>query len=248
MDPVILMMLEFLVIRLVCVIVLLYEWFVTKKRNIGLLFANNFFFLLGYIVKLFDFLFYFFLFENIAVVLWIWFVKNTFNYSRKKTALILTIISIILILIQMPFFYNASILPIAERQSLNSWGFLFHGIVVILCGSWFFFSAIRAYSLIKKDSMIEKWVKWRYKLIILYTLLYCSIGVLFPFMVRNPDLTINWAYSVINLIVVVGTILEFICWAMPSLIQRIFFKNKVFEASEVHDLIDEKKIMEELKK
>jgi len=97
------------------------------------------------------------------------------------------------------------------------------------------------------DSLIENWVEWRYKLIILYTFLYCSLGIFFPFLVRNSDLTLNWAYYKVTIVVVVGTVLEFMCWAVSNLLQPIITQKKMINQN-INELIDEQKILKELKK
>ena len=169
-------------------------------------------------------------FRFICMVL---FIHYTFYLDRKNPTIYFFIFSVIIGIIIIIFnilfdFVN----PLEIYDTIANNVQIFGNLVVF---SWLIYSSLKAFLDVKNDETIDDWVKMRYKLVILYSIIGIFVAIAYGTLTSTE---INFYTIFIFLASIVYQFTQLIAWVMPKFLRDYF--NRHFKAdSSSSSIIDE---------
>ncbi|MFW9929342.1 MAG: hypothetical protein ACFFD1_08125, partial [Candidatus Thorarchaeota archaeon] len=237
-----------IVLQLVVAIFLLVKMFKTKRYNLiplilFLIFSSVRIIFLVTVPALRPIYLVLVQFPNLLLVI---FTKLTFFRYRKSPFMIFVLILIFIRTVDFIIRLNFNITvpmtrELSESDLLYYYYILFSiSISYLLSHGWLGFVSIRYYWTIRFEN-IAPWIRKRYRLIAISSLIYCfSIVIYFLFPYHDVDIYVfpNIIYSYILVgLTIFYSIGMFIAWIMPQKLKRYFDKD--FQPSEEKEFTEE---------
>jgi hypothetical protein len=134
------------------------------------------------------------------------FIHTTFHRKRSSPLNIVLIVLGLAFLVQIYAFIvnNPGLAGVMSLSGLVTWG-------------WHFVVARSAYTKIVNDSNVERWVKARYRLMMVYVVMMMLPTIQLGIFTSNPSLSFVPIILIIGLLAIIGSvILQFLVWMMPE--------------------------------
>ena len=213
----------------------------TKGKNFwwlfGLYFISGIFGLTDLILQIGNIFAFSSGFRFICMVL---FIHNTFYMDRNNPTIYFIIFSaisgIVIIIFNVLFdFIN----PLEVYDTIASITQMIGNLVVF---SWLVYSSLKAFLNVKNDDTIDDWVKMRYKLVILYSIIGVFVAIAYGTMISTE---INFYTISIFFATIVYQFTQLITWVMPKFLRDYFnrhFEDNTSSSTIVEELSEEEVI------
>ena len=229
------------IIRLIIAVALARFALKTKGKNFwwlfGLYFISGVFGLTDLILQIGDIFAFSSGFRFICMVL---FIHYTFYLDKKNPTIYFFMLSlitgIIIIIFQVLYDY---INPLEIYHTIASITQLIGNLVVF---AWLIYSSFKAFQNVKNDNTIDDWIKMRYKLVILYSIIGIFTAVTYNTLSTSE---INFYTIIIFIATIFYQITQLITWVMPKFLRNYF--NRYFNSSQKIDQLDEEEIMKKIR-
>lgn len=115
-----------------------------------------------------------------------------------------------------------------------------YAVNVTITWGWYYVVTKKAYNEIENSKYVEDWVKKRYKLTIVYSLMIILASILIPFYTENQ----NTGLMLITFLLIDGSlVLQFMAWVMPKSLKKFFNRNFLTGENIQDDNLSEEEIM-----
>jgi len=216
----------------------------TKLTNLYALAITIFCECIGYAfyTSILNNLFIFYLFMSVMWVPLIIFINKTFYQEKKSPFKFFLLLTSILAIVKIVALSLYQFSPIQDSNLLLLGRFS----LSIALGStavWLNYASYTSYSKIKSDEGVEPWIKARYLLVFFYTIAQMGIAITWPFF--PYDKSINIAYILGALSLVIFIITQFLAWVMPAGFKK--WLNRNYTPSDAKEELSEEEIMKSFK-
>jgi hypothetical protein len=157
----------------------------------------------------------FWTFISISEISLLMFIHNTFRRGRSSPMPVLMTLAVIGLI-------GGAYGTIINNFELSAW--MVYPNAVIAWG-WHFIEAARSYKNISRDPSTEDWVKSRYKLMIVYSVVD-FIGAVIGTIVTTAILTSDILSMIVVLINITSVIFQILTWVMPEGFRRWLNRNQ----------------------
>ena len=167
-------------------------------------------------------------FLNFAQLILLIFIHQTFYVQKKSPLLIIFIISFLTSVVSV-FILGLYILDPTIGENLPYIAQVIGAVAGIVTFGWLVTIAWKSYSRIAPSTTIEDWLKMKYKLIILYSIIII-IPLCFYFI---PDSTAQGSPLIIpmGILAIFGWIVQYFTWVMPEKLVQYFNRNYTGETT-----------------
>ena len=170
--------------------------------------------------------YYFYLLDVFLVLTFIYLTFHRDNFTLY--IIILTILLLFEILTIIFYNYNRA---------------FFHNLNFLIVGVWFTYQSSKAYLVVKDVKSIEPWIKTRYYLVIVYSILLFMGHLIF---ILDPSILLNFNFmTLLNIIIyIILLILEYLAWVIPKSLKNWLnrnyksFKEILLSKKELNDMIE----------
>lgn len=115
-----------------------------------------------------------------------------------------------------------------------------YAVNVAITWGWYYIVTKTAYKEVENSKFVEDWVKKRYKLTMLYSLMIIIASILIPLYAENQ----NTSLMLITFLLIDGSlIVQFMAWVMPKSLKKFFNRNFLTGENIQDDNLSEEEIM-----
>lgn len=168
---------------------------------------------------------------DIAVWCHLIFIKKTFYKDRKSPISILLALTIPVTIVH---WILSGIYDIGLNTSLlfSFVARILYSVLTYISLGWMAYSLIKSYSKIRKNKMLEPWIKARYLLVITYVFGKLMIGILLPISPQD-QLALHWSLSVMAVVSFIIILAQFLAWVMPEGFKKWLNRNFTVQEEEI---------------
>ena len=117
-----------------------------------------------------------------------------------------------------------------------------YAVNIAITWGWYFMVTKGAYKEVENSKFVEDWVKKRYKLTMVYSLMIIIASILIPLYAENQ----NTGLMLITFLLIDGSlIVQFMAWVMPISLKKFYNRNYHKEEIEQDENISEEEIMKQ---
>jgi hypothetical protein len=170
------------------------------------------------------------------------FIFQTFYSGKRVTGWFLIGSTTVFALASLVY----SVLALGGSRSTLIMAFSFSGMLPLVLWFWHAWAAARAFGKIRKENLVEDWVKWRYKAMVTYSGLHFAGGIVGS-MSADPAL-IAYAVPIGSVISLVSIVLQYLVWVAPESFRKYLNRNyKAPEQVEFEELSEEELMAQMIK-
>jgi hypothetical protein len=170
------------------------------------------------------------------------FIYQTFYPGKRVTGWIAIGASAGLALAGMTF----SVLALGGSRSTLMIAYSFSGMLPLTFWAWHAWAAARAYGKIRKETLVEDWVKWRYKAMVAYSGLH-FLGGIVGSMAAAPAL-MAFAVTSGTALSLVSIALQYLVWVAPEGFRKYLNRNYKPLVETNYDDLSEEELMRQMMK